>query len=222
MHATIGHVSSTHRGVRASTAHTGRQSVRARRSAVLLRGVSTSETGGTIRSSTRSTTHGGRTHAEARGSVHWGREGGVGNDSSSSTASTATQTSSVLGKVVVSTTVLAALPVTSSERNHASSAAHVSTTHTMTVTAVTHVVLRRSHHARVTIAGTVSCVTHTITSGRTLLHRGEGAAETSSTTLEVGEATGRAVPVTRAGAVLARREWRDDVGSAVNDATGRR
>jgi hypothetical protein len=85
--------------------------------------------------------------------------------------------------------------------------------------AVAHVVLRRTHHAGVATVS-ITTVSHGVTTWWTLLHGGERASETSGTTLEVGEATRRAVPITGTGAVLARWERNDDVGSAVNDAAG--
>jgi hypothetical protein len=120
---------------------------------------------------------------------------------------------------VVTAAILTALPVSSAERYSAGTTTHVTATHAVAMTAVTHVVLRRSHHTRVAITTAVSRVSHGISGRWALLHGGERATETSSAALEVGEAARRAVPVTGTRAVLARREWSNDLGSAVEDAT---
>jgi hypothetical protein len=124
---------------------------------------------------------------------------------------------------MVAAGVFTTLPVTCPERNSTGTTTHVTTAHAVTtVAAVTHVVLRRAHHAWVAVSTTVASILHRVTTGRALLHRRERAAETSGATLEVGEAARRAVPVARAGTVLARWERVQDVSGTVKNAGGRR
>src|SRR4051794_1908770 len=112
---------------------------------------------------------------------------------------------------MVTTTLGTALPVTSTEGDNPSVATHT-TRVTHTVTTVAHV--RRHHRWR---AVAVVVVVHWVGSGR---HSGERATEACSTTLEVGEATGRASPVTRTGTVLGGREGSEDLGGAVQNPAG--
>ena len=80
-------------------------------------------------------------------------------------------------------------------------------------------VLGGSHHGGRAIS--IAAISHWVAAGWAL-HGREGAAEACCTTLEVGEATRGAVPVTGAGAVLARREGAQDVGSTVEHTARRR
>jgi hypothetical protein len=222
MHTSVGHVPGAHGRVRAGTAHARGKSIGTRRTTVLLSRETSRVASRAVRSATRSTTHGGRAHAEARRSVHRRWERRVGNDGRSSTAGAAAQTGSVLREVVVAAAVLTALPVARAERHNAGATAHVAAAHAVAVTTVAHVVLRRTHHAGVGVPASVSSVCHRITARGALGHGRERAAEAGSATLEVGEAAGRAVPVTGARAVLARGERRDDVDSTVEHAPRRR
>lgn len=151
-----------------------------------------------------------RTHAELRRGVHRRREGRVGHDGSARAGSTAAKTVDVLGKVVVTAALGAALPVTSAERNHAAISTHTTsvTTHSM---AVAHV---RRHHVWRSVAVTV---THRV-GGRS--HGRERASEAGGTALEVGETAGRAGPVTGTRAVLGGREGSENLSSPVENTAG--
>jgi hypothetical protein len=212
VHAAVGHILTTHGRIGASSTHARGQGIRARRTTVLLSWEATTAiTRRTIGTSARTSAHGRRAHAEARGSIHGRRECRIGDDGGTCTASTTAKTGRVLRKVVVSTAVLTALPVSSTERNNTSTSTHMSTAHSVAVTVtVTHVVLRRAHHAWVASVS-VAAIGHGVTAWRALLHGRERASETSGTALEVGETTRGAVPVTRARPVLAGRERCDDV-----------
>lgn len=147
------------------------------------------------------------------------------------------QAARVLGEVVVLATLVATLPVTSTERNRsttpATGAAHVTTHATVTMAmAVSMAVSTMSaHHARVTVAGlaTIGVRRHAVALAvwvRLSSHGREGATEACCATLEVGEAAAGASPVTGTWAVLRRREWGEErwatgrlgAGSTVEDA----
>jgi hypothetical protein len=151
-----------------------------------------------------------RAHTELRRGVHGRWERRVGHDGSTRAGSTAAKTVDVLGKVVVTAALGAALPITGTERNHTTVSTHATSvaTHSM---AVAHV---RRHHVWRAVSITVS---HRVGSRR---HSRERAAEAGGTALEVGEAAGRAGPVTGTRAVLGRREWRKNLGSPVENTAG--
>lgn len=172
------------------------------------------------------TSHGSLTHVvlEARSRLHLrSRITRVGNHRGTGTASAAAQAAHVLGKVVIATSFVAALPVTSAERNNATATHTAVTTTSMSVmatAAATHVVgLGRRDHRR-TAVSIAAAVAHV--AGRSSSNSREGAAEARSTALEVGETTRWAGPVTGTRPVLAGRERREDLGSPIQDTARRR
>lgn len=205
------------RGVRGSTATEARgESVGAGRTAEML-AISARRveaTGGSKGTGRGVATHGSLVHAVGSLSVQGRWVAGVGDHSSASTARSTAKTAHVLSEVVVAANLITALPVTGTERDNTRAA------HTAVSTAVTVMahVRRSGHHSR----GPVSiAIAHL--AGRTSTDSWERAAEAGGAALEVGETARGARPVTRSGAVLARREGREDLGGAVqNPARGGR
>lgn len=169
--------------------------------------------------------HGGSlAHAKLRRIVHRRRISRVGNNGSSSSASTAAKTANILGKVVIATDLIAALPITCTERHN------TTTAHTATATTVTHVaavvmtaMVRRRHHRRWPIA--IAKIAFTTRTTRTTRTTGassrERASEASGSALEVGESAGGTCPITRTGPVLAGRKGREDVLGAIKNTARR-
>lgn len=135
----------------------------------------------------------------------------IGDDRSASTARTAPETADILSKVVVAAHLVAALPVARTERNHTGGAVAVAHGSVMA-----HV-LRRRQHLRGAVAIGVGHLAR-----RTGTGRRERAAETGSSSLEVGKAARRARPIARARAILARWEGREDLCSSIEHPSGRR
>jgi hypothetical protein len=159
--------------------------------------------------------HGVGTHAVAGVVVHGRRVARIGNHSCASTACTAAQTADVLGKVVVATDLITALPVTGAEGNNTATA-HATTS--MAHVAVVATVVRRGHHGGRTVVVSVATAHVAL---RTGVHGRERAAEASRSALEVGETTRGTSPIARTGSVLARRERGQDLGGTVKDSTRR-
>jgi hypothetical protein len=134
----------------------------------------------------------------------------VCNNHGTSTASAAAKTADVLGEVVITATLRATLPITSTERNNTAST-HAATT---VATVVTHVLLWW-HHGWRPIAVTTSVTTHIASWAST--HSWERAAEARSAALEVGETARWAGPVSWAWAILAWWEWSQNLRSTVKD-----
>lgn len=178
--------------------------------------VETTETacGGSERSGCRCAGNGVRAHAKStRGRIHRRRESRVSNNGSTRTRGTTAQAVDVLGEVVIATAFRTTLPVTSTERNHTTVTTHTTAvTHSMAMTTV-HV---RGDHGWRTIA--IRTISNRFGSGG---HSRERATEAGRTTLEVGETTRRASPVTGTRAVLRRRERGQDFGCTVQDPARR-
>lgn len=130
-------------------------------------------------------------------------------DSRVTSRSATTQTRHILRKIVIAAAFITALPVSSAERNGATTAARAAATHTTVATTV-HVT---AHHSGVTKASSA------IWSGLHAIglairvrcrrpHRWEGATEARRAALKVGEATARACPVTRSRSILGWWKWR--------------
>jgi hypothetical protein len=181
-HAGVVTVGRAHSGVgRGTSTKAGGESVGRLRTAVALSRVVSGRVEATllrsIGSRTRSAGHRLRAHAEALRSVAL-LEVGIGHQGCACTGSTTAKTADVLGKVVVVAALGTASPVTSAERYVSrTTTAHATAAHVM----VTHVVSRRTHHARVAVAVAVHRV-------RSCGHSRERAAEASGAALEVGEA----------------------------------
>lgn len=152
-----------------------------------------------------------------RASIGLSREAGhatFSNDSSVAARGATSQARDVLGKVVIPTPFIATLPITSTERyNAAASTRTTHATHATAKAASMHVTT--THHARVTkLCATVRRGLHSIglavRIGTTRTHGGEGTAEACRATLEIGEATAGARPITRSWSVLGRRKWREE------------
>jgi len=159
-----------------------------------------------------SITHRRLAHGIVRTTIHGRGVARVGDHGSSSSAGTATETTHILGKVMVTADLVAALPVTSTEGND-TAASHTTTTVAMAHGTVVSHVLRGRHHGRRAIAVSVADIT-----GRT---GGERASEAGGTTLEVGEAARRAGPVAGSGSVLAGRERGENFGGTVQNTARR-
>ena len=170
---------------------------------------------GTWRASNRALTH-----AVVGRLLHGRWVSRVGHDSCTSAACTASETADVLGEVVITATLGAALPVTCAEGDDAASSSHTPTTVAPHATSVVSHVLGRWHHGRRSIAVTSPTVSAHRVTPRPGTHSWEGAAEAGRSALEVGEAAGRAGPVSGAGSVLAGREGGQNLGSAVEHAAG--
>ena len=165
-------------------------------------------------------THGGSlAHAKLRRVVHGRRISRVGNNCSSSSASTAAKTAYVLGEVVIATDLIAALPITCTERNNTTAAhtAAATTTVAHVAAAMVAAVVRRRHHRRWPIA--IAKVAFAARTARASSR--ERASEASSSALEVGESARGACPIARTGSVLAGREGCEDVLGAVENAARR-
>lgn len=192
--------------------------------------------GSSERSSSRSegagaggSSHRAGAHAVVGTAVHGGGIARIGDNSGASTTSAASKAADVLGKVVVTTDFIATFPISSSERNNAAAAASTATAHTTssvaahvavmttTTTTTTTVMGRRAHHG-----GRAVAVAEVHVPLRARTNCGERAAEASSSSLEIREATRGAGPVSRSRTVLAGREGCENFGGAVqNSARGR-
>lgn len=161
------------------------------------------------------TAHRTLSHTIRRWGVHGRGIPGVSDNSSASTTGATSQAAYILGKVVVTADFVSTLPVTSTE-GHNAAATHSATVAHGTVMATT--MGRWGHHGWGSVA--VAIPTH-ITSGACTYGR-ERAPETSGASLEVRESAGRASPITRARPILARGEWRKDLGGSIEHAATRR
>lgn len=186
------------------------ESIVVRRATELLTEAAEAPSSGGKGTGSRSAGHRVGAHAELRRRVHGRGERRVSHNGSTRARSTAAKTVDVLGKVVVSAPLRAALPIASTERNHATVSTHTTSVTAHSV-AVAHV---RRHHVWRAIAVAVS---HGVRSRR---HSGKRAAEAGGTALEVGETAGRASPVTGTWAVLRGRERRENLSSPVEDTAG--
>lgn len=174
-------------------------------------------------SGARSTSHGGLSHVVLRRVVHGRGIARVGNDSSTGAAGSASETADVLGKVVVATDFVAALPVTSAEGNDTAAATPTAHTAAMAHVAVASVVGRRHHLGRtVAAAAAAAAAVREVISGRAGTGSGERASEAGCSSLEVGEAAGGAGPVAGARAILAGGERSQDILCAIEDPARRR
>ena len=142
-------------------------------------------------------------HAVVGRLLHGRRVSRVGHDSCTSAASTASQTADVLGEVVISAALGAALPITRAEGDDTASSSHAATTMATHTTSMVSHVLRWGHHGgrSISVASSSTVSAHRVASRRGT-HGWEGAAEAGRSALEVGEAARWAGPVSRAGSVL--------------------
>lgn len=166
----------------------------------------------------RSARHRALAHAVLRRIVHGRGIARVSNDGGTSSAGSAAKTAHILGKVVVAAHLVAAFPIASPERHHATSA-HATTA--MSHGSVMSTMRRRGHDGRGAVTTSVATVASRDVVTRAGAGGGEGASETSSSALEVREAARRACPIARSGPVLAWGEGSKNVLSTIQNATGR-
>ncbi len=219
-------------GVAASTASQARGKEVARRASKVLIVASPSiESVARVKragTGTGSASHGALPHVVLRRVIHGRRISRIGHDSSAGTAGSTAKAAYVLGKVMVAADFVAALPVTSTERNNTTTAT-TTTTHasTMAHVAVTAVVRGRHHLGRAiaAAAATTTTTAATITEVVTAWARAgsrERASEAGGSALEVGKAARGACPVARTRSVLAGREGCKNILSTIENSAGGR
>jgi hypothetical protein len=115
---------------------------------------------------------------------------------------------------VISTSLRTTFPVSGPEWDYTASASTVVVAHTVPM--VSHVRGWRHHVSSIAVATVTHRITWTRADGR------ERAAETSSASLEIGEAAGWARPITWSWSILTWWKRRQDFGGSVQNSTGRR